>query len=502
LLPSSAQNSKQRTFTPKKIFLACRAILSRRNTYEVASQRAKAGRFLPLTFLFLFLPNSLYLLIPSTSAAYAAATVTVAWDKNQETDVIGYKFHYGIASKNYQYTVDVKNNTSCSISGLEEGKTYYFAVTAYDNNNESDFSEELVHTIPMPSSPLPPEDTDGDGILDDDEISIYGTDPENVDTDGDGINDGEELVLWGDNWDADVDGDGLINLLDEDSDSDQYSDGSTPAPLPTIPTPSVPTMEVGKLQVDHNWTRVDLQMPFRDPIVIAKSLSLNYSDPAVVRIRNVDSSGFEIRVQEWDYLDGVHKNEEVSFLVMDRGSYTLEDGTRIEAGTFYTSKVGSFGPPVTFNQTFQTIPVIVASIASFNEEDTVTGRIRNITADGFEFCMQEQELNPKTHLTETINFIAGEPSTGNIGNFAFEVSNTRDVVRQNNHNIQFKYPFKNIPLLFADIQTGDGMDTANVRWKKKDSGAVMIHIDEEQSSDRETSHTSEVVGYLAITYAD
>jgi hypothetical protein len=31
--------------------------------------------------------------------------------------------------------VDVKNNTSCSISGLEEGKTYYFAATAYDNNN-------------------------------------------------------------------------------------------------------------------------------------------------------------------------------------------------------------------------------------------------------------------------------------------------------------------------------------------------------------------------------
>ena len=500
MLPLSAQNSKHRRFTPKQLSLACLAILSRRNTYEGASQRAKSGRFLPLSFLFLFLPNTLYL-IPCTSAAYAAATVTVAWDKNQETDVIGYKFHYGLANKNYQYTLDVKNNTSCSISGLEEGKTYYFAVTAYDNNNESDFSEELVHTIPMPSPPLPPADTDGDGILDDDEISIYGTDPDNVDTDGDGINDGEELVLWGDNWDADFDGDGLINLLDEDSDNDGDSNGSTPPPLPPIPPPLVPTIEVGKLQLDHNWTWVDLKEPFRDPIVIAKSLSLNFRDPAVVRIRNVDSSGFEIRVQEWDYLDGVHKNEEVSFLVMDRGSYALEDGTLIEAGTFETSMVGSFGP-VTFSQTFQTTPVIMASIASFNEEDTVTGRIRNITADGFEFCMQEQELNPKTHLTETINFIAGEPSTGNIGNFVFEFSKTRDVVRHHSHNIQFKYPFKNIPLLFADIQTGNGMDTANVRWKKKDSEAVKIHIDEEQSSDGETSHTSEVVGYLVLTYAD
>jgi len=87
--------------------------------------------------------------MPCTSAAYAASTITVAWDKNAETDVIGYNFHYGIDSKNYQYTVDVKNNTSCSISGLAEGTTYYFAVTAYnDKNFESSYSEELAYTIP------------------------------------------------------------------------------------------------------------------------------------------------------------------------------------------------------------------------------------------------------------------------------------------------------------------------------------------------------------------
>ena len=70
-----------------------------------------------------------------------------------------------------------------------------------------------------------PVDTDGDGIPDDDETDIYGTDPNNADTDGDGINDGDELAYWGDNWDADYDSDGLINLLDPDSDSDGFSDG-------------------------------------------------------------------------------------------------------------------------------------------------------------------------------------------------------------------------------------------------------------------------------------
>ena len=72
-----------------------------------------------LTFLILFFLPCALSLAPLASDAFAAATITVAWDKNPETDVIGYKFHYGIVSQNYQYTVDVDNNTSCSISGLD-----------------------------------------------------------------------------------------------------------------------------------------------------------------------------------------------------------------------------------------------------------------------------------------------------------------------------------------------------------------------------------------------
>jgi hypothetical protein len=68
-------------------------------------------------------------------------------------------------------------------------------------------------------------DTDGDGIIDDDETALYGTDPNNADTDNDGINDGDELAYWQDNWNADFDNDGIINLLDSDSDGDGVTDG-------------------------------------------------------------------------------------------------------------------------------------------------------------------------------------------------------------------------------------------------------------------------------------
>ena len=90
-----------------------------------------------------------------------AAQVTMAWDKNTEPDIAGYKLYYGTSSRAYDYIRDVGNSTTYTISGLDEGATYYFAVTAYNNSGqESDFSEEFVHNIAVqnrqPNRPTAP----------------------------------------------------------------------------------------------------------------------------------------------------------------------------------------------------------------------------------------------------------------------------------------------------------------------------------------------------------
>ena len=260
-------------------------------------------------------------------------------------------------------------------------------------------------------------------------------------------------------------------------------------------------MEIGEISVlDHNWQQVNFSRCFVDPVVVAKPLSYNGIDPSVVRVRNVGGRGFEIRVQEWDYLNGVHTiPETVSYVVVERGIHFLADGTQVEAGSFMTNLTSSFGT-FSFDQSFRVVPVMMAAVASFNEAEAVTTRLRNITTGGFEFRMQEQEANvEQSHNVETIHYIAWEPAMGTVNDLSFEVATTGDEVTDQLYPISFSTTFLEGPRFFADMQTTDGTDTAAMRWQNKNPYGIEVKIEEETSFDSETTHVTEVVGYMAFS---
>jgi hypothetical protein len=78
-----------------------------------------------------------------------ASVVRLAWDPS-DPDVTGYRLHYGSASGNYSTVIDVGNATSWAVPDLVVGRTYFFAVTAYNAlGTESDFSSEIVYAPPL-----------------------------------------------------------------------------------------------------------------------------------------------------------------------------------------------------------------------------------------------------------------------------------------------------------------------------------------------------------------
>ncbi len=92
---------------------------------------------------------------PSQVIATAGnAKVTLDWKRVIEKDVKGYLIYYGRSPGIYTATdsadgdspIDVGDNTSFTLTGLENGKLYYFAVVSYDSAapaHQSRFSEEV-----------------------------------------------------------------------------------------------------------------------------------------------------------------------------------------------------------------------------------------------------------------------------------------------------------------------------------------------------------------------
>jgi len=255
-------------------------------------------------------------------------------------------------------------------------------------------------------------------------------------------------------------------------------------------------MEIGEVEINHEWLFVAFNETFTNPVVVARSASLNDDDPAVVRVKNVTSTGFEIRIQEWEYLDGDHGFEMVSYIVMEEGRHELPNGIQVEAGTFEENKKRT----VSFDQAFNQIPVVMSGVTTENEADAVTCRNYNISLNSFNVALQEQEINKYKHAAdETISYIAWEPSSGTVNGMDYIVDSTLDEVKHSLHNVPFYPSFASSPVLVAGMQTGDGGDTSNVRYQNKNAAGIEVQVDEDQSRDSEVNHTSEVVGYMAFS---
>lgn len=107
--------------------------------------------------------SSLLLLLLTVVTLKAANSVTLAWNPNSETNLAGYRLYVGNASRNYPTNyvaptnvVNIGGNPSCTltVSNLDIGRKYYFAVTAFTSDGlESDYSDEVLFPGFKPGKP-------------------------------------------------------------------------------------------------------------------------------------------------------------------------------------------------------------------------------------------------------------------------------------------------------------------------------------------------------------
>ena len=276
------------------------------------------------------------------------------------------------------------------------------------------------------------------------------------------------------------------------------------AEFTAVSTLLLSSIEIGEVSVGDEWKPVTLSNTFTDPIVVLKPASLNDTSSAVIQMRSVSAQSFEVRIREWDYVvamegdGGQHEEEQVSYVVMERGSYTLDDGTRVEAGRFDTDVLSA-----SFTQTFVTAPVVISSIVTNNDAEDTPAIIQmsNVGITGFDYKLQEEELNDQVHAVETVSFIAWEASEGIQNGIKFEVGKVTDALPEQTALVEFSGSYASSPRFIADIQTTNG-GVANLRWENKTATDVDLLIDQEESLQNPTSTSKEDIGYLLLSTFD
>jgi hypothetical protein len=162
---------------------------------------------------------------------------------------------------------------------------------------------------------------------------------------------------------------------------------------------------LGSQAITHSWATVTHGGGVWGAVVIAGPPTFNDGDQGVVRVQSVGPGSFQLRFQEWLYLDGTHATEVVPFLVLEAGRHHMADGSIWEVGTFDLSGNRTWSSE-TFVQPFPEAPRLLLTIQTYNEVDTVKVRARSVTATGFEAALSEEDALQNGHATEVVGYLA------------------------------------------------------------------------------------------------
>lgn len=275
---------------------------------------------------------------------------------------------------------------------------------------------------------------------------------------------------------------GTVEMLEIDVNPALYD--MTPLPVPAAaPAPPVLSgqLEIGTVTVGQNggeqWHSVTFSAAIPDARVVMGPLDSVGKHAAVMRVRNVTDSGFEFQIDEWDYLDGKHVAETVSWLAASAGDHMLASGQRIVVGRSLAADEALSRVALSHFDG----GTVLAQVSSAAGREAVTTRISGVASDGFDLHLQEQEAADGLHAAETVDWIALEEHADGFAFVSLQLAQDWQTIAP---------PAPGLALL-GGMQTEVETDTAALRYRLDAAGTISLQIQEEQSADKEILHRAE-----------
>ena len=275
--------------------------------------------------------------------------------------------------------------------------------------------------------------------------------------------------------------------------------------------------------VGYSWSHVNFANNYSDAIVVCSNVLLSSSyNEAVVRVNNISSTGFDVKIQRPQDSDAGYSTD-VYCIVSDEGSYSVP--FKYEAHKVVSTKTS--GQNVTdgwsasntedvSNDIVQTYtkPTVLGQVMSFNDakfstfwsfdcDDRRNRPFQGGMSDGICVGKHIGQIN-ESRANERLGYIVAEAGVYELKDFSIAVDYGADSVKGVGDSPAYTYT---LDKSYTDgVVTQEAMDGGNGGWAvlygNSPFGTTLdLAIDEETvAKDTSRKHTTENVAYWVFAY--
>ena len=230
----------------------------------------------------------------------------------------------------------------------------------------------------------------------------------------------------------------------------------------------------------QSWTRVDLQSTYTDLVVVTTFTNTETTEPLVTRIRNVDHTGFEVKLQEAGGGD-IAETRDVHYIAMEAGAYEV-NGVKFEAQHYEStvtdgSSAGWTGEAQSYLQIY-TNPVVIGQVMSTNDSDWSVFWARGAAqgdppdADNLWTGKMVSKDTDATRANETVGFIVFEEGHGELFGVEYEARLGENTIAGMDNSPPYTYDFD------QDFSTTPGIGLVAKAGENGGHGGYAVLYDE------------------------
>ena len=276
--------------------------------------------------------------------------------------------------------------------------------------------------------------------------------------------------------------------------------------------------EVGKFTIDDTIVNEKVHVSFENtygyPIVVAYVMTRANTDALDVRVMNIsaETNSADFFIQVPDHTGTVSSSEDIGYIVMERGTFTLSDGTKVRADQALinnshngTASEAYDGEKINItNVGFSAAPVVLHTLNSYYlPTNWSTSVVHTINSTSFEMENEIAEADTLS-TTQFFGWIAVETNrTGTINGVKHEtgsqIDGGADGVDDTHHLITYDQTFSGTPIIVVKKNSEGGTDGAWARGSGTHTSTNHgVYAEEDEVGDSEQSHSDTQFGFWAF----